>query len=145
MTKIRESPILSELPSGGRKAESRSELFGWEAFLSRVERNGSLTLKSGAIVIEPICHFQTRYVLARVHIIGEFDPGSELTLAACLTHASRTRRSNTVSGERVSNTWVISPRVRNKPPKGGLILHNAPGHKPRVQSRKALEDEPASY
>ena len=24
---------------------------------------------------------------------GEFDPGSEQTLAACLTHASRTRKS----------------------------------------------------
>ena len=29
---------------------------------------------------------------ATAHIlIGEFDPGSESTLAACLTHASRTR------------------------------------------------------
>jgi hypothetical protein len=25
--------------------------------------------------------------------LGEFDPGSERTLAACLTHASRTRKS----------------------------------------------------
>jgi hypothetical protein len=28
------------------------------------------------------------------------------------------------SGERVSNTWVISPRVRNNPAKAGLIPHN---------------------
>jgi hypothetical protein len=27
----------------------------------------------------------------RKEIYGEFDPGSGLTLAACLTHASRTR------------------------------------------------------
>ena len=27
---------------------------------------------------------------------GEFDPGSEQTLAACLTHASRTRKSASV-------------------------------------------------
>ena len=25
-------------------------------------------------------------------MLGEFDPGSERTLAACLTHASRTRK-----------------------------------------------------
>ena len=32
---------------------------------------------------------------------GEFDPGSERTLMACLIHASRAHRK--VSGERVSN------------------------------------------
>ena len=31
-----------------------------------------------------------------VFITGEFDPGSERTLAARLTHASRTRRGNPV-------------------------------------------------
>ena len=39
--------------------------------------------------------------------VGEFDPGSGRTLAACLTHASRTGRSSLLglfSGERVSNT-----------------------------------------
>src|SRR5687768_632425 len=40
---------------------------------------------------------------------GEFDPGSGRTLAACLTHASRTRSNQwqhwgRPSGERVSNT-----------------------------------------
>ena len=39
---------------------------------------------------------------------GEFDPGSGRTLAACLTHASRTMIlgacSGGISGERVSNT-----------------------------------------
>ena len=29
----------------------------------------------------------------RPNNLGEFDPGSERTLAACLTHASRTRKS----------------------------------------------------
>ena len=57
----------------------------------------------------------------------EFDPGSGLTLAACLRHASRTKcpieiwmklesllkdgmtkdLDSALSGERVSNTWVI--------------------------------------
>ncbi|CAN0510761.1 unnamed protein product, partial [Phaeothamnion confervicola] len=36
-------------------------------------------------------------------LVGEFDPGSGRTLAACLTHASRTR-SIQPSGERVRNT-----------------------------------------
>ena len=38
---------------------------------------------------------------------GEFDPGSGRTLAACLTHASRARKSPSggeYSGGRVSNT-----------------------------------------
>ncbi len=39
---------------------------------------------------------------------GEFDPGSGRTLAACLTHASRTLKPGActgwMSGERVSNT-----------------------------------------
>ena len=47
----------------------------------------------------------------------EFDPGSGWTLAACLTHASRTdlafleylyKERALVSGGRVSNTWVIN-------------------------------------
>ena len=59
---------------------------------------------------------------------GEFDPGSGRTLAACLTHASRTERPTTFgggysSGERVSNTWVICPALWDKPGKLGLIPH----------------------
>ena len=41
-------------------------------------------------------------------LFGEFDPGSGRTLAACLTHASRTLKTwlllGWMSGERVSNT-----------------------------------------
>ena len=64
-------------------------------------------------------------------IIGEFDPGSELTLAACITHASRTLLGGNSgkSGERVSNTWVIFHQVGNKLSKGSLIPHDAPGRK----------------
>src|SRR5260221_13151031 len=42
---------------------------------------------------------------------GEFDPGSGQTLAACVTHASRTRRPlrGAASGGRVSNTWSTYP------------------------------------
>src|SRR4030095_15693114 len=41
------------------------------------------------------------------NLYGEFDPGSERTLAAYLTHASRTRKETSVSeysGVRVRNT-----------------------------------------
>ena len=56
-------------------------------------------------------------------LFGEFDPGSGRTLAACLTHASRTVRPfrGYTSGERVSNTWVICPALRDKLGKLGLI------------------------
>jgi hypothetical protein len=37
-------------------------------------------------------------------LFGEFDPGSGQTLAACLTHASRTVHLRVDSGGRVSNT-----------------------------------------
>src|SRR3954466_6834492 len=55
--------------------------------------------------------------------VGEFDPGSGRTLAACLTHASRTVRPfrGYTSGERVSNTWVTCPLLWDKPGKLGLI------------------------
>ena len=45
--------------------------------------------------------------LRQVDLTGEFDPGSERTLAACLTHASRAGKfpsGSEYSGERVSNT-----------------------------------------
>ena len=57
-------------------------------------------------------------------LYGEFDPGSELTLAACLSHASRTRKRSSereYSGGRVSNTWGTCPQAGNNPPNGGLI------------------------
>ena len=54
---------------------------------------------------------------------GEFDPGSGRTLAACLTHASRTvnRFRVGISGERVSNTWAICPSLWDNSGKPGLI------------------------
>ena len=55
--------------------------------------------------------------------VGEFDPGSGRTLAACLTHASRAVGPlwGYTSGERVSNTWVTCPSLWDKPGKLGLI------------------------
>ena len=53
--------------------------------------------------------FLTGTFLVLLVLFGEFDPGSGRTLAACLTHASRTVKRFPfwlvwMSGERVSNT-----------------------------------------
>ena len=53
-------------------------------------------------------------ILAGKTLTWEFDPGSGWTLAACLTHASRTKfwwkrlrpMKSQLSGGRVSNAWV---------------------------------------
>ena len=54
------------------------------------------------------CLFVVGWGLVLLVLFGEFDPGSGRTLAACLTHASRTVKGSAcwfwMSGERVSNT-----------------------------------------
>ena len=60
---------------------------------------------------------------------GEFDPGSERTLAAWIRHASRTGKSpsgDEYSGERVSNAWETCPSVGDNRPNGLLIPHVSP-------------------
>ena len=59
---------------------------------------------------------------------GEFDPGSERTLAARLKHASRAngRLRAHGSGGRVSNTWVTCPPVGNSTWKHVAIPHERP-------------------
>ena len=60
---------------------------------------------------------------------GEFDSGSERTLAAWIRHASRTRCCTfdlrkvgaVESGGRASNAWASCPQVGDNPPKGELI------------------------
>ena len=59
----------------------------------------------------------------KIQFFREFDPGSGWTLAACLTHSSRTDSSNTVSGGRVSNAWAICLCVRDNARKRSLIPH----------------------
>ena len=41
----------------------------------------------------PPCTSVDEHFLEYIYSSGEFDPGSERTLAACLTHASRARKS----------------------------------------------------
>jgi hypothetical protein len=76
-------------------------------------------------------------------VLGEFDPGSGRTLAACLTHASRAERllREYSSGERVSNTWVICPGHRNNQWKRWLMPDEVPalrGSVPKVASASGL-------
>ena len=64
-------------------------------------------------------------------IYKEFDPGSGRTLAARLTHASRTEKETAcwifLSGGRVSNTWATCPSEWNNVWKRTLIPHNIIG------------------
>ena len=61
----------------------------------------------------------------------EFDPGSGRTLAARLTHASRTETSlacfRCLSGGRVSNTWATCLSEGDNVRKRTLIPHNVYG------------------
>ena len=65
-------------------------------------------------------------------IFREFDPGSGRTLAACLTHASRTMKfwrrlrptEGWISGGRVSNAWVTCLSEWNNIWKRMVIPHN---------------------
>ena len=80
-------------------------------------------------------------------LFGEFDPGSGRTLAACLTHASRTERPlrGCSSGERVSNTWVICPALRDKLGKLGLIPDRTARRMFCGGKRLVVWDGPAAY
>ena|GEM_PF-1092578 len=80
---------------------------------------------------------------------GEFDPGSERTFAAGLTHASRTGLggNSQVSGARVRNTWVINPSARDNTSKGVLIPDVTYGFAESYgkDSQGSLEDELAAH
>ena len=63
------------------------------------------------LVFVGFCFMKSSFLsgfLASNFFFGEFDPGSGRTLAACLTHASRTMKlgacTGWISGERASNT-----------------------------------------
>ncbi len=91
-------------------------------------------------------------------IYGEFDSGSERTLAAWIRHASRTgshsfnlRKEIVVeSGERVRNTWVIYLTVGDNLGKLGLIPNVifrciSEGLKAGIFRDPSLREEPASH
>ena len=89
-------------------------------------------------------------VLGPSSLDGEFDPGSGLTLAARLTHASRARAllpqgRGVPSGERVSNTWAICRLVGDNTGKPVLIPHVISGRMAGEKSSNARDGEPAAY
>ncbi len=88
--------------------------------------------------------------LGPLSLDGEFDPGSGLTLAACLTHASRARaflsqERRVPSGERVSNTWAICPVVGDNTGKPVLIPYVVTIGIFGEESSNARLGEPAAY
>lgn len=97
------------------------------------------------------CSIRSRRVLWPVFVcqgfVGEFDPGSGRTLAACLTHASRAVRPfrGYTSGERVSNTWVTCPPLWDKPGKLGLIPDRTTGCMVGGGKFFSVGDGPAAY
>ena len=74
---------------------------------------------------------------------GEFDPGSERTLAAWIRHASRTRKLSSeseYSGERVSNRWKTCPIMGDNRSNDLLIPHTTFGsHDPEVKGGLSLK------
>ena len=80
---------------------------------------------------------------------GEFDPGSERTLAARFKHASRAgiRGNLEESGGRVSNTWIICPLVWDSLMKVRIIPDKMPFSKEegRKGAKASLKDESASH
>jgi hypothetical protein len=79
-----------------RYKRERQKLSGWINLVNRVIVRGLKWLKS------------TRLRPDRNQYHGEFDPGSERTLAARLKHASRARTGGNFggSGGLVSNAWI---------------------------------------
>ena len=80
---------------------------------------------------------------------GEFDPGSERTLAARFKHASRAgfRGNPDESGGRVSNTWIIWPLVWDSLVKARIIPDTMFGSQEpgRKGAKASLKDESASH
>ena len=85
-------------------------------------------------------------------IFREFDPGSGWTLAACLTHASRTELLwwsfrmdlKQLSGGRVSNAWVTCLTLGDNSQKWLLIPHKRTGLHDPVWKTPVVWDGPAS-
>ena len=80
---------------------------------------------------------------------GEFDPGSERTLAARFKHASRAgfRSNPDESGGRVSNTWIICLSVWDSLMKVKIIPDTMSFTQvdDRKGAKASLEDESASH
>ena len=87
------------------------------------------------------------------NFIWDVDPGSGCTLAACLTHASRTKhldqilsgwRTLWLSGGRVSNAWVTCPVQGDNSWKRLLIPHKPTEAHDWAGKTPVVQDGPAS-
>ncbi len=134
---VRVAPRAASRPGGVRvrslrtqqRTDSQCQFYWYFVFLvfrascSLMPGSAFPRLSVGGVVL---CHCVSFRPLGRLVIDfdGEFDPGSGRTLAACLTHASRTERPlrGYSSGERVSNTWATCPQLWDNSGKPGLIL-----------------------
>ena len=93
-----------------------------------------------------------QHLWSESNFIREFDPGSGWTLAACLTHASRTRYKDgsfrtedlVLSGGRVSNAWETCPVPGDTSWKRLLIPHKRTAPHGAVWKTPVEQDGPAS-
>ena len=102
------------------------EPWSWWKITLNNSKQTSNSYRTQAIVSEWLQRFNAfKWRLDTIY--KEFDPGSGRTLAARLTHASRTELFRAcfekLSGERVSNAWVTCPRVGDNSWKRLLIPH----------------------
>ena len=93
---------------------------------ARIICNEQIFIRSKTIMRQLISQFLLLILLKLYN--EEFDPGSGWTLAAGLTHASRTVTEKAcfllTSGERVRNAYATYLFLRNSPEKFGLIPYN---------------------
>ena len=83
-----------------------------------------LTCAAGAAPSPPHLGRRGRWLLAALqlhHLFDEFDPGSGSTLAACLTHVSRTHGPLDREWRTAEEHVRTYPLVGNNAPKGVLI------------------------
>ena len=121
LTKEGRSDIIEKL-----SLRKRSLVFeNWTTIKTRSVREGTLVKSKENQRRNK--RFGWIFVIERYY--EEFDPGSGLTLAACITHSSRTERYSPwvvlISGGRVSNAWVTCLWEGNNTWKRVLIPHKA--------------------
>ena len=99
------------------------------------------------------CASNLAWVSERNTFLWEFDPGSGWTLAACLTHASRTKHLRQItsvwsllwlSGGRVSNAWVTCLIQGDSSWKRLVIPHKRTVSHDTVWKTPVVWDGPAS-
>ena len=131
LTKQKASDIINEL-SAERRRQTTLITKQWNTYDSRKFFTFLRTVWKTKTVKREIASCYLEWIK---HFIREFDPGSGWTLAACLTHASRTGNISLrlrwiwsiSSGGRVSNAWVTCLIQGDNSQKWLLIPHKRTG------------------